>query len=84
MWLLFTTRIAALLLLFSAAAHALKFDLAAFPQGAGKPRCIRNYVGKDTLVVVTASISGSKGDGQVVNIHVRCNGLSTTGFCRGG
>ena len=25
---------------------------------------------KDTLVVVTATVSGQKGDGQVVNMHV--------------
>ena len=67
MWL----RFAALFFLFTALSHALKFDLAAFQPGAGKPRCIRNYVSKDTLVVVTATISGSKGDGQIVNIQVR-------------
>ena len=49
---------------------ALKFDLQALPSGAARPRCIRNFVARDTLVVVTATISGSKGDGQRVNIHV--------------
>ena len=53
-------------------AHGLKFDLQAHPghESASKERCVRNFVAKDTLVVVTATISGSKGDGQVVNMHV--------------
>ncbi|KAJ6257297.1 hypothetical protein Dda_8186 [Drechslerella dactyloides] len=34
-------------------------------------RCIRNFAAKDTLVVVTTIISGSKGDGQKVNIHIK-------------
>ncbi len=46
--------------------NALKFDLAA----DGRLRCIRNFVAKDTLVVVTAIVSGSKGDGQTVNMIV--------------
>ena len=51
---------------------ALKFDLTAHPAGQHKKseRCIRNFVAKDTLVVVTARIDGSKGDGQIVNMHV--------------
>lgn len=52
---------------------ALKFELLAQPQGHVMPRCIRNYVGADTLVVVTARVSGQKGDGQRVNIDVRPN-----------
>ncbi|KAF3927345.1 hypothetical protein ABW21_db0203152 [Orbilia brochopaga] len=59
-------------LLTSAAslASALKFDLQA--QASGHPhRCIRNFAAKDTLVVVTTVISGDKGDGQKVNIHIR-------------
>jgi hypothetical protein len=60
------------LALFAAATNALKFDLTAYPQGdKNGERCIRNFVGKDTLVVVTAIVSGSKGDGQQVNINVR-------------
>ncbi|KAF3940316.1 hypothetical protein ABW19_dt0200944 [Dactylella cylindrospora] len=52
------------------AASALKFDL--FAQQPGTPqRCIRNFVAKDTLVVVTAIISGNRGDGQKVNIHIK-------------
>ena len=51
--------------------YALKFDLVAHPGHSTKnERCIRNFVNRDTLVVVTATISGSKGDGQVVNMHV--------------
>lgn len=50
---------------------ALKFDLVAKPAGSSnKERCIRNFVAKETLVVVTATLDGSKGDGQQVNIHV--------------
>jgi p24 family protein delta-1 len=50
---------------------ALKFELPAQSQGHVVPRCIRNFVSADTLVVVTASVSGNKGDGQRVNIDVR-------------
>ena len=50
---------------------ALKFDLQAHPGHSPKhERCIRNFVAKDTLVVVTATVSGQKGDGQTVNMHV--------------
>lgn len=51
---------------------ALKFDLTAHPSGQHKKseRCIRNFVAKDTLVVVTATVGGQKGDGQMVNMHV--------------
>ncbi|KAK2069636.1 hypothetical protein P8C59_004193 [Phyllachora maydis] len=56
------------LLLLVACAQALKFDLAASHDK--KERCIRNFVSKDTLVVVTATVSGSKGDGQQVNMHI--------------
>jgi len=55
------------IVLLVATVHALKFDLAA----DGKQRCIRNFVGKDTLVVVTATVGGFKGDGQRVNMHIR-------------
>lgn len=61
-----------LLLLVVPFAHALKFDLVAQYGHTGKnERCIRNFVTKDTLVVVTATIGGNKGDGQQVNMHVR-------------
>ena len=53
-------------------AWALKFDIAAHMGHEHKyERCIRNFVGKDTLVLVTAIVDGFKGDGQVVNMHVR-------------
>ena len=55
------------LFLFATACQALKFDLHATN---GHPRCIRNFVTKDTLVVVTATVGGSKGDGMLVNMHV--------------
>ena len=51
---------------------ALKFDLAAHTGHSNKyERCIRNFVAKDTLVLVTAIVDGRKGDGQQVNMHVR-------------
>jgi hypothetical protein len=63
--------------------HALKFDLIAHSGHSAKnERCIRNFVNRDTLVVVTATISGSRGDGQIVNMHV--SGLNATTRIRGG
>ncbi|KAK6434055.1 vesicle coat component [Oleoguttula sp. CCFEE 5521] len=52
---------------------ALKFDIQAHPghESASKERCIRNFVAKDQLVVVTAKISGSRGDGMVLNLHIK-------------
>lgn len=55
---------------------ALKFDLAAHTGHSSRyERCIRNFVAKDTLVLVTATVSGSKGDGQMVNMHVSSQAL---------
>ncbi|KAI9712191.1 MAG: vesicle coat component [Candelaria pacifica] len=69
------TAILSTLLLLSSIpqATALKFDLQAYPQSANHKhdRCIRNFVAKDTLVVVTATVSGHKGDGQMVNMHIK-------------
>ncbi|KAI8625748.1 emp24/gp25L/p24 family/GOLD-domain-containing protein [Xylariaceae sp. FL1651] len=60
------------IVLFIASVNALKFDLTAIPKHDGKKeRCIRNFVAKDTLVVVTAIVSGAKGDGMVVNMHIK-------------
>jgi len=65
----FTSRLALLLLPL---ASALKFDLQAHTGHSSKyERCIRNFVAKDTLVLVTAIVGGNKGDGQMVNMHVR-------------
>ncbi|TKA30707.1 Endoplasmic reticulum vesicle protein 25 [Salinomyces thailandicus] len=52
---------------------ALKFDIQAHPghESAKQERCIRNFVAKDQLVVVTATISGSRGDGQTLNMHIK-------------
>lgn len=54
-------------------ASALKFDMVAHHphESASKERCIRNFVAKDQLVVVTANVDGSRGDGQELSIHVR-------------
>ncbi|KAJ5454509.1 Endoplasmic reticulum vesicle protein 25 [Penicillium daleae] len=61
--------ILALFLLVVQLTSALKFDL---PATSGKTeRCIRNFVSKDQLVVVTAIVSGQKGDGQRVNMHIK-------------
>lgn len=51
---------------------ALKFDIQAHPghESASKERCVRNFVAKDQLVVVTATVSGNRGDGQTLNMHV--------------
>jgi hypothetical protein len=52
-------------------ALSLKFDLQAYAGNSAKhQRCIRNFVSEKTLVVVTATVSGSKGDGQSVNMLV--------------
>ncbi|EFX04027.1 endosomal cargo receptor [Grosmannia clavigera kw1407] len=56
------------LVLFAAASEALKLDL--HPTN-GHARCIRNFVAKDTLVVVTATLDGHRGDGMVVNMHIK-------------
>lgn len=51
---------------------ALKFDMAAHHghESAKYERCIRNFVAKDQLVVVTANVDGNRGDGQQLNLHV--------------
>lgn len=57
---------------------ALKFDLQAHTgHSARYERCIRNFVAKETLVLVTAIVSGSKGDGQMVNMHVSGQALKS-------
>ncbi|KAI1004582.1 hypothetical protein K3495_g3631 [Podosphaera aphanis] len=59
-------------LLFLQPIYALKFDLSAHKTGSGKgERCIRNFVAKDALVVVTATLDGKKGDGMVVNMQIK-------------
>jgi len=53
-------------------AHALKFDVQAHRghESAKYERCIRNFVANNQLVVVTAIVDGSRGDGQQLNIQV--------------
>jgi hypothetical protein len=55
-------------------AAALKFDLhpVAAHDSARYERCIRNFVAREQLVVVTAILDGYRGDGQRVDMHVRC------------
>ncbi|PNY29869.1 ERV25 protein [Tolypocladium capitatum] len=59
------------LLLLACAADALKFELPAHPESHNQKKCIQNFVGHGTLVVVTATVDGSKGDGMTVNIYIR-------------
>ncbi|KAJ0320876.1 hypothetical protein COL5a_009478 [Colletotrichum fioriniae] len=60
------------LVLLACCAQALRFDLHATSTHEGKKeRCIRNFVARDTLVVVTAIVDGSKGDGMTVNMHIK-------------
>lgn len=64
-------------------ASALKFDLPATSGHGGKnERCIRNFVSKDQLVVVTAIVSGKKGDGQRVDMHVRVSSIQCASCSR--
>lgn len=64
-------RLVCSLLLLATFGQALKFEVEAKRANDVRERCIRNFVGSDTLVVVTAIVSGNKGDGQVVNMRIR-------------
>lgn len=59
------------MLLLAVGSSALKFDIEA---GSGHDsrsrRCIRNFVARDMLVVVTAIVDGYKGDGMQLNMHI--------------
>lgn len=66
-----STLSALVLLLLLPYSFALKFDLLSQSAHAKAERCVRNFVNRDTLVVVTTIIDGFKGDGQIVNMHVR-------------
>ena len=52
--------------------ECLKFDIQAHPgqESSKHERCIRNFVSKDQLVMVIVNVSGQRGDGQVLNMHV--------------
>ncbi|KAK4113928.1 hypothetical protein N656DRAFT_706925 [Canariomyces notabilis] len=58
-------------LLLAVGSQALKFDIQA-GNGYDKHsrRCIRNFVSKDMLVVVTAIVDGHRGDGMQLNMHI--------------
>ncbi|KAF2874282.1 emp24/gp25L/p24 family/GOLD-domain-containing protein [Massariosphaeria phaeospora] len=62
-----------LLLLVFPLASALKFEVHAVPahDAAKHERCVRNFVAKDQLVVVTTITDGYRGDGQSMNMHIR-------------
>jgi len=53
-------------LFLTSLAQALKFDMDAHPghESQSKQRCIRNFVAKNTLVVVTATVDGTKVTGK--------------------
>ena len=53
----------------------------AHPVGVKGERCIRNFVSKDTLVVVAATVGGARGDGMTVNMHVSVHKVSERGKC---
>jgi hypothetical protein len=59
-------------------AAALKLDVQAHHghESSKHERCIRNFVAKDQLVVVTAIVDGNRGDGQQLNMHVRVESLA--------
>jgi p24 family protein delta-1 len=63
---------ALLALVWAPLVASLKFDIQAHPghESARYERCIRNFVAKEQLVVVTAIIDGQRGDGQQLNMHV--------------
>ncbi|KAF1352689.1 hypothetical protein EJ07DRAFT_136226 [Lizonia empirigonia] len=65
--------IAVLLAVIAPLTAALKFDLhpVSAHDAAKYERCIRNFVAKDQLVVVTAILDGYRGDGQKVDMHIR-------------
>ncbi|KAF2726293.1 hypothetical protein K431DRAFT_335703 [Polychaeton citri CBS 116435] len=67
MMLAITTLVAFLLPLVA----SLKFDIEAHPPGSNRERCIRNFVSKNQLVLVAVDVSGSRGDGQVLNMHIK-------------
>jgi hypothetical protein len=68
-----------LLLVLLPLAAALKFDLHPVSQhdAAKYERCVRNFVAKEQLVVVTAILDGYRGDGQRVDMHVRSHDISS-------
>lgn len=57
------------LFIFANATFAVKFTVDALPKGA-PARCIRDFVNKGKMVVVKVNSSGSKGEGQVLNLMV--------------
>lgn len=64
-------QVCSVLLLLAVGSNALKLDIQA-GNGHDKTsrRCIRNFVAKDMLVVVTAIVDGYRGDGMQLNMHV--------------
>ncbi|KAF2404056.1 hypothetical protein EJ06DRAFT_541613 [Trichodelitschia bisporula] len=59
-------------LLLCVVVAALKFDVPAHSghESAKHERCIRNFVAKDQLVVVTAITDGYRGDGMQLNLNI--------------
>ncbi|KAF2859178.1 endoplasmic reticulum vesicle protein 25 [Piedraia hortae CBS 480.64] len=67
-----TTMLALILALITLAA-GLRFDMQAHTghETAKMERCVRNWVSKGQLVVVSATVSGRRGDGQKMNMHIK-------------
>lgn len=63
------------MLLLVVGTTALKFEIQAGNGHGSSWRCIRNFVSKDQLVVVTATVDGYKGDGMQLNMHVSAGTL---------
>ncbi|EGS18582.1 uncharacterized protein CTHT_0051870 [Thermochaetoides thermophila DSM 1495] len=64
-------RVCSILLLLAVGATALKFEIqAGSGHDAKSRRCIRNFVQKDQLVVVTAISDGYRGDGMQLSMHI--------------
>lgn len=60
------------LLLLMSTVYGVKFEVEARHQGS-TPRCIRDFVSKDTLVVANIKSSGSNTDGQSLTAYIKDN-----------
>jgi hypothetical protein len=69
MRLLGANLIVILVAFFIRSAFAVKFAVQAGEKGA-YPRCIRDFVTKDTLVVANVKSSGHMGDGQSLTVYI--------------
>lgn len=70
--LLFFTISLISLITFLPSVFAVKFSVNARPKGF-PPRCIRDFVQKGKMVVVKVDTTGSRGDGQTLNLYIQDN-----------